>query len=291
MDLPLFQLYGEPADPRAFNFVHAETIPSRCSLHDWKICVHRHANLLQILVIERGGGEIQYEALTATFSAPAIIVVPATVAHGFRFQPSTGGWVVTFTEDVARTFGDPSGEMIARLKRLTMEPVVAVAENREIARLSELCACLSEERLLSREGFRVAMNSYLALIAIEIRRLVMSRDLSSIYRNDAVLEKLFNLIERSFREHRKLNYYAAKLAMTSDRLNKHVKRVTGITAGQFIRQRVLTEAKRQLAFSSQPINEIAYDLAYADPSHFVRSFRKDTGVTPRAFREKAVRLT
>lgn len=290
MEPPLFQLYGEPAEPQAFNFVHAETIPSRCSLHDWRICVHRHANLLQILVIERGGGEIQYEAFTATFSAPAIIVVPATVAHGFRFQPSTGGWVVTFAEDVARTFGDPSGEMIARLKRLTVEPVVSVAENKDITRLSELCAYLSEERLLSREGFHVAMNSYLALIAIEIRRLVMNRDLSSIYRNDAVVEKLFNLIERNFREHRQLNYYAAKLAMTSDRLNKQVKRVTGITAGQLIRQRVLTEAKRQLAFSNQPINEIAYDLAYADPSHFVRSFRKDTGVTPRTFREKAGRL-
>lgn len=78
--------------------------------------------------------------------------------------------------------------------------------------------------------------------------------------------------------------------MTSDHLNKHVKRMTGVTAGQLIRQRVLTEAKRQLAFSDHPINEIAYDLAYADPSHFVRCFRKDTGVTPRTFREKAGRL-
>jgi AraC family transcriptional activator of pobA len=50
---------------------------------------------------------------------------------------------------------------------------------------------------------------------------------------------------------------------------------------------VLTEAKRQLAFSNQPINEIAYDLAYADPSHFVRCFRRDTGLTPRIFRERA----
>lgn len=212
------------------------------------------------------------------------------MAHGFQFESSTHGWVVTFTEDVARAFGDPSGETIACLKRLTMDSVVSIAENREIGRLSVLCACLSEELLLSREGFHVAMNSYLALIAIEIRRLVMNRGLSPAHRNDAVVEKLFNLIEGNFRDQRLLNYYAAKLAMTSDRLNRHVKRITGTTAGQLIRQRVLTEAKRQLAFSNQPINEIACDLAYADPSHFVRSFRKDTGVTPRIFREKAGRL-
>jgi transcriptional regulator GlxA family with amidase domain len=37
---------------------------------------------------------------------------------------------------------------------------------------------------------------------------------------------------------------------------------------------VLTEAKRQLVFTSQPIHEIAYDLAFSDPSHFARFFRK-----------------
>jgi len=105
-----------------------------------------------------------------------------------------------------------------------------------------------------------------------------------------LIDKLFNLIENNFRSHRVLNFYAAKLTMSSDCLNKHVKRLTGVTAGQLIRQRVLTEAKRQLAFSNQPISEIAYDLAYADPSHFVRCFRRDTGVTPRTFREKAGRL-
>ena len=289
MDLPLFHLYGEPSDPRAFNFVHAETIPSRCALHDWRIGVHRHANLFQILLIELGGGEIQYETSIGAFSAPAVIVVPPTMAHGFRFQSSTAGWVLSFTEDVTRTLGDPLGDTMALLKTLTSAPVVSVPERRDIARLCDLCASLSEERLLSRAGFRVAMNSYLALIAIDVMRLLTSRALPAIHANDAVIKKLLSLIEGNFRNQRVLNFYASKLAMTPDGLNKHVKRVTGLTAGQLIRQRVLTEAKRQLAFSSQPISEIAYDLAYADPSHFVRSFRKETGITPRAFREEATR--
>jgi len=49
---------------------------------------------------------------------------------------------------------------------------------------------------------------------------------------------------------------------------------------------VVTQAKRQLVFSDQPIHEIAYDLAFTDPSHFTRFFRKNTGMSPQAFREE-----
>ena len=85
--LPLFHLYGDPPDDQAFDFIHIETISSRSSVHDWTIRAHRHRNLFQILLIEHGGGEMTFEAATLSFEAPCAILVPATVAHGFRFHP------------------------------------------------------------------------------------------------------------------------------------------------------------------------------------------------------------
>jgi AraC family transcriptional activator of pobA len=93
------------------------------------------------------------------------------------------------------------------------------------------------------------------------------------------------LVEEHYRDERLLSFYADKLAMTPDRLNDHVKRVSGVTAGHLIRQRVLTEAKRALVFTGQPIQEISHDLGFADPSHFARFFRKQTAMTPQEFRE------
>ena len=95
----------------------------------------------------------------------------------------------------------------------------------------------------------------------------------------------YDMLDAHFRNERLLGFYAEKLSMTPDRLNDHVKRATGVTAGHLIRQRVLTEAKRQLVFTGQAIHEIAYDLAFSDPSHFTRFFRKQTGMTPQAFRD------
>jgi AraC family transcriptional activator of pobA len=287
--LPLFHLYGDPPDDQAFDFIHIETIASRSSIHDWTIRAHRHRNLFQILLIESGGGEMTFEAATIGFDAPCAILVPATVAHGFRFRPAlTEGWVMTFTEDVAEAMGDRRGEAFARLKGLAAEPVVPLGEP-ERGRLCKLAFELHEERFLARAGFRIAMRGLLALIAVEVARLAASRarasaDAIALEPTGATVEALRKLVEEHFHKERQLTFYADKLAMTVDRLNDHVKRATGVTVGHLIRQRVLTEAKRQLVFTSQPIHEIAYDLAFSDPSHFARFFRKQTGTTPHEFR-------
>jgi len=287
--LPLFHLYGDPPDDAAFDFIHIETIASRSSVHDWTIRAHRHRNLSQILVIEKGGGEMIFETATVRFAAPSAILVPATAAHGFRFTPQvTDGWVVTFTDDVADVLGEQSGEALKRLKAVAADPLVPLEDPAEAKRLSALCADLQEEGAVAREGHRLAMRALLALIAIEVVRLAASRARTgavTLTRTDAQVEALRHLIEQHFRKERLISFYAEKLAMTPDRLNDHVKRATGVTAGHLIRQRVLTEAKRQLVFTTQAIHEIAYDLAFSDPSHFTRFFRKQTGVTPQVFRE------
>jgi len=288
--LPLFHLYGDPPDDQAFDFIHVETISSRSSIHDWTIRAHRHRNLFQILLIARGGGEMTFETQVIPFEAPTAIIVPATIAHGFRFHPDlTEGWVLTFTEDVARALGGGSGEAISGLRALAADPVVPLSGEAEVDRISRLCADLHEERFLAREGYRFAMRGYLALIAIAVARLAASRARSgaaTLMPADPTVDALRYLVEEHFRKERRLTFYAGKLAMTPDRLNDHVKRAAGVTAGHLIRQRVLTEAKRQLVFTNQPIHEIAYDLTFADPSHFARFFRKQTGVTPQAFRDQ-----
>ena len=288
--LPLFHLYGDPPDDQAFDFIHVETIASRSSIHDWTIRAHRHRNLFQILLIEQGGGEMTFEAARLPFAAPVAILVPAAVAHGFRFQPNlTRGWVLSFTEDAAGLLADRAGEALSRLRALAVQPIVPIAEDAERSRLSALCAELFEESSLAREGYRLAMRGLLALIAIGVARLAASRARTgsvTLQPADATVARLRALVDEFFRKERQLGFYAEQLGMTIDRLNDHVKRATGVTAGHLVRQRVLSEAKRQLVFTAQPIQDIADELAFSDPSHFARFFRKHTGTTPHEFRDQ-----
>ena len=286
--LPLFHLYGDLPDDQAFDFIHVETIASRSSIHDWTIRAHRHRNLFQILLIERGGGEMTFDLTKFAFTAPCAILVPAAIAHGFRFEPNvTDGWVVSFTEDTVGALTGRTGEALERLRELGAQPVVQIGDATERARFLALCAELFEEQSLAREGYRLAMRGLLVLIATGVARLAASRARTgsvTLQPADATVAQLRALVDEFFRKERLLGFYAERLGMTVDRLNDHVKRSTGVTAGHLIRQRVLTEAMRQLVFTTQPIHDISEELTFADPSHFARFFRKQTGTTPHEFR-------
>ena len=106
---PCFISYGDPPDDQAFDFIHVEPLFSRSSANDWTIRAHRHRNLFQIFLIAQGGGEMIYEATKLAIEAPAIILMPPTVAHGFHWRTGSDGWVVSFTEDVADALGERSG--------------------------------------------------------------------------------------------------------------------------------------------------------------------------------------
>jgi AraC family transcriptional regulator, transcriptional activator of pobA len=288
--VPLYHLYGDPPNDEAFDFIHVERIASRSSVNDWQIRPHRHRNLFQILLIERGGGTMMLETKELQFSAPSAILVPAVVTHAFQFKPNiTNGWVVTFTDDVVATLTNGARAAPSRLIAFTEHPIVPISEEAECGRLSNLCAELLEEYSLAREGYQLMMRGLLAQTAVGIVRLATSLARTgsvTLHPADATVAKFRAFVDEYFHTERTLGFYAEKLCMTSDRLNDHVRRATGVTAGRVIRQRLITEAKRRLVFSGVPVSRIAADLGFADASHFTRFFRKYTSKAPHAFRDE-----
>ncbi len=70
-------------------------------------------------------------------------------------------------------------------------------------------------------------------------------------------------------------------------LNEISKRLSGITAGEHIRNRVILEAQRYLYNTDLTAKEIAYKLGFEDLHYFSRFFKKYTQQTPSKFRESA----
>ena len=59
-----------------------------------------------------------------------------------------------------------------------------------------------------------------------------------------------------------------------------------MNASSYIASFAMLIAKRELAYTDRTAQEIAYELGYEDYTYFSRQFRKQTGMSPRAFRQK-----
>jgi AraC family transcriptional regulator, transcriptional activator of pobA len=75
------------------------------------------------------------------------------------------------------------------------------------------------------------------------------------------------------------------LNISVDHLNKTLKIQTGKTAHQFIEEMLLVESKALLLHTELSVAEIAWQLAFTDPSHYNKFFRKLTAVTPLMYRK------
>ena len=96
------------------------------------------------------------------------------------------------------------------------------------------------------------------------------------------------MVEKEYRAQRQPAHYATQLNITEKKLNGICKDNSGENAGNYIKNRVLLEAKRLLNNTNHNIKEIAYFLGFEDPSYFNRFFRAKTGLTAGDFRKKAI---
>lgn len=93
-----------------------------------------------------------------------------------------------------------------------------------------------------------------------------------------------DLVNEHFATETGVNFYADKLCVTSNHLNRIVQRTLGQTTKAYIQSRRIDEAKRLLRYTAMPIGLISDSLHFDTPSYFVRAFTKATGQTPLQFR-------
>jgi len=79
--------------------------------------------------------------------------------------------------------------------------------------------------------------------------------------------------------------YAAAQNLHPNYLNNVIKAKTGRSVGTWISDKTISEAKALLQNSSVSIKEIAYQLGFAESTHFSNYFKKHTDLSPAAWRK------
>lgn len=283
---PTYALYGEHGVDIGADRLHCESIAERSRRHDWHIRPHRHEVLFQILYLRHGVADALVEGRALALAGPALLVVPALAAHGFRFAEGVDGLVVTVLEPHLRALlaGEPA--LLAQLRSRPLHVALADAADAAqvdavLQRLRDEFAAWSRWRALAIDG------ALLQLLALVGRLVAAPVSEAGGERALAHLRRFRDGVEARFREQPALGALAAELGITTTQLNRICRRVLGRSALEVLHQRLLLEAQRELAYTTLSIKQIAYGIGFSDAGYFTRFFQRKTGLTPTAWRERA----
>lgn len=214
--IPKYFLYGDADSEPELDTLHIEAIHLRSGAHSWTIPAHSHPDHLQLLLVERGGGEISIEAQRFEIVPTAFLVVPAAMVHRIGFLPDTDGYVITAALAYSRqvTQGDVAAqEAVAGPGIFLLQP-----DGPEAALLRGAFAGIAREYVWAAPSRRMAIAAEFQRIIVTTIRLRAARGLRDLAVSDRdydILCRYREEIEAHYRDEKGLDFYAAQIGVAT----------------------------------------------------------------------------
>ncbi len=260
---------------------YAEVSPVRHSLNNYSvygIFFHDEAEI----DLAYGCGKYDYKKGTVICVAPGQI--GGKEDNGERMMLT--GWALLFHPDLLH--GTPLEKAIKGYSFFDYrvnEALHMTDEERGI--LTSLMCQIRDELQGRRDELQDSIIvGYIGLILNFCQRFYNRQFITRKLDNSDMLMKFDRLLHDYFDGNRQLTlglptvqYCADKLCMSANYFGDMIKKTTGDTASNYIRQYVIRQAKNELA-TGAPIAQVAWALGFEYPQHLSRMFKKQTGMTP-----------
>jgi len=106
---------------------------------------------------------------------------------------------------------------------------------------------------------------------------------------DAVVAAAQEWVALHYAEKNPVAAMVAGSGLAERSFKRRFRAATGYAPIEYVQAIRLEEAKHLLERSDLPVDEVAAEVGYDDPSYFRRLFRKQSGVAPGAYRRHFVR--
>jgi AraC family transcriptional regulator len=227
--------------------------------------VHAHARL--VFVLEGSLTEIRGDD-TETYHSSTLLVRCADEPHAYMVSKSGAVCLVV----------DIEPGWLGRARE--QAPVLAQSDAFRGGFIVHLAHRLRGEFLQRDEVSRLAIESLALGVLAEASRVAARRAQPPA---PEWLRRARMLVERHFAEPLALGAIASQVGVHPVHLARSFRRAYQTTLGGYVRQLRIEFARRELA-GSAALSEIAAAAGFCDQSHFSRSFKQYTGLTPAEYR-------
>ncbi|TDX01537.1 AraC family transcriptional regulator [Dinghuibacter silviterrae] len=248
-----------------------------------------HALYHQVYVFTRGRGIVVIGQDTCTVQKNDVLVLSKGQTH--RFGDNTlSGYLVQFNDAFWKQTPASANNCKAVLfdvgvvqHRIT----VAAPDVKSLTAIVDLA--LAEYASPDYSNKPDALAAFLKIIVIKIANIhtLLQEDIGSF--DNKLYQDFVSLVNREAATCHDVASYAQKLGVSARKLS-----VTcyghGRGAKEMINDRLMSEAKRSLQFTSKPVKEIALDLSFSTPYQFSHFFKKRAALSPEHYRKQFVKI-
>lgn len=294
---PAYSLYGESPEFGRSIFSNAESILVRSNNLMSNIDLHVHVDLYQFVYISEGRSTLIYPDGQHHFGSNSLVMIPPNMEHGFYsyIDTKTFGHVITISTAYFDRLAQKGFLASDLVKHITIIEQIERDRNPEVLTAIER---VIYEHSTETYPYIIAREAAVLSFMVEFLRIVAERNVLQfgVKTSDTTdpagkskIEILSQLIDRYYKTHKNVQFYADRMNMSFSNLNKVSVQATGKTVHSNIKARSLEQARSYLANTNLSVKEISFTLGYDDAAYFTRFFTTNTGLSPIAFRRLATK--
>jgi AraC family transcriptional activator of pobA len=240
----------------------------------------------RIGMITAGEGELKTGIFRFKATKNTLAVVPSRVISSSKdWSPDTKGYILLFNKEffLENNF---SHQIIGSKRMLTssVQPYIHLTDEAavEVSKIFE--SILVEKKQQEIVNYELIAVKIIELLILGERLFEQEQHLEDNHRFTDIIKRFVDLLDRYFSKEHTVKFYAEQLAMHPNHLNALIKKQTGLSAKESIRNRILLEIKYLLHSTRLSIKQISDKMGFNDPNYFTTFFRRAENLSPGAYR-------
>lgn len=236
-----------------------------------------------------GRHNYDYQEGTLLFISPHQVIGFGNRTEGEYFQPS--GWALMFHPDLIH--GTSLGKHIKEYGFFSYDVHEALHLSEQEKQI--VLDCFAKIDMELRRGIdKHSKTLIVSNIELFLNYCVRFYDRQFIIRehvNQDVLTQFDTLLDDYLESDKaqllgfpSVAYCAEQLNLSANYFGDLIKKETGKSAQEYVQSKLIETAKERIFDTSKSVSEIAYELGFKYPQHFIRLFKQKVGYTPNEYR-------
>lgn len=265
------------------------TIKERLAHPTFKFNWLHTINFYAIIIITEGNYQHFLEFKTYDLAVGDLIIICPNQIHKFLQLDGFDGYIVAFTENFITHY------LLNTNPSIQFDVLTKIHEHGKIRlphisfqQITQLINILNEELKLKKDICQtLILQHLLTTIIVYVNREINALQGSITFDHYTTIVMQFKkLLQEEIRHTYDIEHYAQLLNINKRVLQLATKKITKLTPKELINNELTLRCKRELINPIYQMQDIAFNLGFADASTFTKFFKRMTNQTPLEFRKQ-----